>query len=26
VLAAQIKTWDRFVEAVRRITTGAEHA
>src|SRR5690349_23670989 len=26
VLAAQIKTWETFVEAVRRITTGAEHA
>ena len=25
VLAAQIKTWETFVEAVRRIT-GAEHA
>ena len=26
VLAAQIKTWETFVEAVRRITTGADHA
>ena len=26
VLAAQIKAWETFVEAVRRITTGADHA
>ena len=26
VLAAQLKTWETFVEAVRRITTGGEHA